>query len=74
MGDGEGSGQIQSRGTWRREIQGPGCQSEFIYKNWENLSELLGGYSVQIRVCVSSRTMAPWRRALALVSCPIGGL
>lgn len=22
-------------GPWRREIQGPGCQSEFIYKNWK---------------------------------------
>ena len=75
MGDGEDSGCRFRVGTWRREIQGPGCQSEFIYKNWESLSELLGGHSVQIRVCVFLPELwLPGEEHLVLVSCPIGGL
>ena len=58
-----------------REIQGPRCQSEFIYKNWENLSGLLGGHPVQIRVCVFLPELwLPGEEHLELVSCPIGGL
>lgn len=41
-----------------------------VYKNWENLSGLLGGHPVQIGVCVSSRITAPWRRASGVCFLP----